>query len=298
MYLKFYGLREEPFRLTPDPNFLHLAEPHREVLTALIQAIVYRRGFLVVTGPVGSGKTTLLHTTLRILAHKFSGSKRVETAFLVNPTLTREEFLESVLDEFEVHCNDTSKPRRLVALHEHLLETQRRGGTSVLIVDESHLLTPELAEEIRLLSNLDSPSEKLIQIALVGQPELDRLLASPQLSALRQRVAVCKCLRALAPTEMSLYVAERLKVAGLSGGSPFLDSALDEVYHLSQGIPRLINLLCDSCLWLGFQSGRRQIAADLVRAVAGSHLLEPPEEVRPEPAVRVSPRQVHGHWRS
>jgi len=272
MYLKFFALREEPFRLTPDPGFLHLAEPHRAVLIALIQAVVYRRGFLVTTGPIGTGKTTLLHTAMRIMTQKFTGNQRVETAFLVNPTLSRDEFLESVLDEFEVKCTSTTKPRRLVALHEHLLETQRRGGTAVLLVDEAHLLTVELAEEIRLLSNLEGPSEKMLQIVLAGQPELWELIASPQLNALRQRIADHKSLRPLTLPELRMYVVERMKVAGLNGPLPFLNSALEEIYRYSQGIPRIINLLCDSCLWLAFHANKVEISASIAEEAATLHL--------------------------
>src|SRR5215472_4560688 len=216
MYLAFYGLREEPFRLTPDPEFLHLSDPHRAVLVSLIQGIVQRRGFLVVTGAIGTGKTTLLHTSLQILTltQQQVGKRRVESAFLVNPTLTREELLESIIDDFEVSCTGTTKPRRLVALREHLLKTQSLGGTSVLILDEAHLLTLELAEEIRLLSNLDSSSDKLLQIVLAGQPELEHLLDNPKLRALQQRIAVYTRLRALNSQEVRLYIAERMKIAG------------------------------------------------------------------------------------
>jgi general secretion pathway protein A len=272
MYIKFFGLREEPFRLTPDPSFLHLAEPHRAVLIALIEAVVYRRGFLVISGPIGTGKTTLLHTAMRILTQKFTGNQRVETAFLVNPTLTRDEFLESVLDEFEVKCPSSTKPRRLAALHEHLLETQRRGGTAVLIVDEAHLLTVELAEEIRLLSNLEGPMEKMLQIVLAGQPELEQLIASPQLNALRQRIVDHKTLRALNLPELRMYVVERMKVAGWNGPLPFLNPALEEIYRCSQGIPRIINLLCDSCLWLAFHADKTEISAGIAEEAATLHL--------------------------
>src|SRR3954465_1446325 len=176
MYLDFYGLNEEPFRLTPDPKFLHLADPHREMLLALLKGVVNRKGFIVATGPIGTGKTTLLHTALHILANKFFANRKLVTTFLVNPTLTRDEFLEALLDEFEIRPNGTSKPRRLQALQDMFLETQRGGGTAVIIIDEAHLLTPELLEEIRLLGNADTYREKLVQVILSGQPELNTML--------------------------------------------------------------------------------------------------------------------------
>jgi general secretion pathway protein A len=275
MYLNFYGLEKEPFRLTPDLRFLHLAEAHRNVLATLLSGIVGRKGFLVMTGPIGTGKTTLLHATLYALAQHFKGNQRINSAFLVNPTFSREDFLEAVLDEFEVQCSATSKPKRLAALHEVLLEAQRRGSTSVLFVDEAHLLSTELLEEIRLLSNLDTYQEKLLQIVLSGQPELCKLLISPQLSALRQRVAVRAQLRELTAPESRGYIAERLHSAGLRGSSPFTGAALDAIYELSQGVPRVINLLCDRCLLLGFGAKIKSITAEIVQIAADEFKFEP-----------------------
>jgi general secretion pathway protein A len=278
MYLQFYGLREEPFRLTPDPNFLHLAAPHRAVLTSLIQGLRHRSGFIVIVGAVGTGKTTLLHTALQTFTLiQQLGGRRVESAFLVIPTLSRDELLESVLDDFEINSKGT-KPQRLLAFREHLLETQRLGGTSVLIIDEAHLLTVELAEEIRLLSNLDTASERLLQIVLVGQPELEKLLAQPKLAALQQRIAVRTCLRPLERDEVGPYIAERFNLAGRLGPVPFLETALEEIVHLSQGVPRVINLLCDTCLQLGFSCQRPQIGGDIVEKAAVALHLPPVRE--------------------
>jgi len=167
MYRSFYGLKDGPFRLTPDSRFFHLSEPHQNALRVLLEGIFYRKGLVMITGPIGTGKTTLVHTALQIFTDK---KMPVQSALLFNPTLTREEFLEMMLDEFEVKCTATSKPKRLAALHEMLLDIQRRGGTSVLFIDEAHLLSPELLEEIRLLGNADTHQEKLLQIVLSGQP--------------------------------------------------------------------------------------------------------------------------------
>jgi len=268
MYTAFYGLKEEPFRLTPDPRFLHLAEPHRAVLKGLIYGIVYRKGFVVTTGAAGTGKTTLLHTTLQILNKKFTGDLRISSALIVNPTVTREELLELVLDEFEVHCTASTKPRRLAALHEHLLATNRRGATSALIVDEAHLMSPELLEEIRLLSNVDTYQEKLLQIVLSGQPELAEVLAGPRMVAIRQRIAIRQHLRPLTAPETRAYVAERLYASGLRGETLFRSESLEAIHVCAQGIPRVINLLCDNCLALGYDAKLKQIGPDIVHDAA------------------------------
>ena len=266
MYLSYFKLQQEPFRLTPDPKFLHLAEPHRNVLTALLQGVVYRKGFIVATGPIGTGKTTLIHTALQMLNLKFFPGGKLLSAFVVNPTVTREEFLEYLLQEFEIACPTTSKPRRLLALYEAFLSKHRAGGTSVLFVDEAHLLSPEILEEIRLLSNADTYKEKLLQIVFVGQPELLPLLLRPEMAALHQRIASRCKLRALSLPETRAYIAERLLSAGLKAGSLFNPRALEEVYRFSHGVPRLINLICDHSMMITCETRRPQVEADVVLA--------------------------------
>jgi len=271
MYLDFHGLKREPFSLTPDPKFLHLAEPHRNTLLALVQGVLRRRGFMVATGPVGTGKTTILNALLYVLANLHQpGARKLVSAFLVNPTLSREEFLESLIDEFEVQATSNSKPRRLLALHELFLEAQRCGGTAVLIIDEAHLLSVELLEEIRLLTNMDTHREKLLQVILCGQPELASLLLQPQLRALRQRIALLAQLRPLTAMETAAYIEQRLRLAGLAESSPFSPPVVEAIYHSTHGVPRLINLLCDSCLTISSQMHRKELDTDMVRtAVAG-----------------------------
>lgn len=270
MYTAFYNLKEQPFRLTPDPRFLHLAEPHRIALKVLLEGVLMRKGFLVMAGPVGTGKTTMLHAALHMLSERSVGTNRLATAFLVNPTLTRGEFLEAVLEEFEIVSDSPSKPRRLAALHQMLLETQQRGATAVLFVDEAHLLTPDLLEEIRLLSNADTYQEKLLQIVLCGQPELSALLDREELRALRQRIAASCQLRPLSLPETRAYVTERLYAAGLRGPGPFAGASLEAVHEFTGGVPRLINLLCDGCLSIGFASRRKQIEPDIVEEAAAN----------------------------
>jgi general secretion pathway protein A len=270
MYNSFYLLKEKPFQLTPDPRCLHLSKVHQTALNVLMQGILSRKGFIVVTGPIGTGKTLLLHSALKLLGDVAVSKCRIASALLVNPTLSREELLEAILDEFEVSCGSASKPRRLVALHEMLLETQRQGGTSVLMIDEAHLLTVELLEEIRLLGNTETHSEQLLQIVLSGQPEFLRLLARPQLRALQQRIAHACELRPFNLPETRAYISERLHVAGLRGLSPFSVQAVDAIYGYAKGVPRLINLLCDRCLWIGYRAQREQIQPDIVEDAAAT----------------------------
>jgi general secretion pathway protein A len=264
LYTAFYQLKEEPFRLTPDPRFLHLADPHRTALKVLLQGVLQRKGFTVVAGPVGTGKTTLLHTALQILTEKSEGRGRLVSAFLVNPTLAPAELLEAVLDEYEITCTATSKPRRLAALHQMLFQTQRQGGTAILLIDEAHLMSVELLEEIRLLGNTDTYQEKLLQIVLCGQPELFAVLQRPELQALQQRIASTCLLRPLSLPEVRAYMAERMHAAGLRGSSPFTGTAVEVIHRLTTGVPRLINLLSDACLTVGFDLKRKQIDQFLV----------------------------------
>jgi general secretion pathway protein A len=264
LYTAFYQLKEEPFRLTPDPRFLHLADPHRTALKVLLQGVLQRKGFTVVAGPVGTGKTTLLHTALQILTEKSEGRGRLVSAFLVNPTLAPAELLEAVLDEYEITCTATSKPRRLAALHQMLFQTQQQGGTAILLIDEAHLMSVELLEEIRLLGNTDTYQEKLLQIVLCGQPELFAVLQRPELQALQQRIASTCLLRPLSLPETRAYMAERLHAAGLRGSSPFTGTAVEVIHRLTTGVPRLINLLSDACLLVGFELKRKQIDQYLV----------------------------------
>jgi general secretion pathway protein A len=286
MYTSFYALKEEPFRLTPDPRFLHLADPHRTALKSLLQGVLQRKGFMVVAGPVGTGKTTLLHTALQILMEKSTGQGRIVSAFLVNPTLEPSELLEALLDEYEIPCSATTKPRRLGAFHQMLFQTQQQGGTSVLFVDEAHLLTIPLLEEVRLLGNTDTYQEKLLQIVLCGQPELFAVLQRPELRALQQRIATTCQLRALSLPETRAYVAERLQAAGLQGPGPFTSVAIEAVHNISGGVPRLINLLCDGSLSLGFEMKRKQIDKSIVMQAGEDFLASPISSVKiiePEP---------------
>ncbi len=255
VYLEFYKLREEPFRLTPDPKFLQMAEPHRNALTALGEGVIGRTGLMVFSGPVGTGKTTILNGLLSLLDTSFPTNK-LRTAFIVNPRLRSEELLETLLLEFEVSSSSPSKPCRIAALQGLMFAAAKDGGTCLLIVDEAHLLAVDALEEIRLLMNAESYHQKLLQVILCGQPELAGLLRDPALRSLRQRIAVRATLRELSPSETRMYISERLRIAGLQKSPPFTTSAFHKIYEYSGGVPRLINLLSDTSLAIGWETQR------------------------------------------
>jgi general secretion pathway protein A len=268
MYSTFYGLKQEPFRLTPDPKFLHLAEPHRNTLRAMVEGVARRKGLQVSIGPIGTGKTTLLYCLQHILLHEATPERPVRSAFMVNPTLTPDEFFEALFDELEVRASAPTKPARLRALHELLLTSYKTNGAVVVIIDEAHLMPAALIEEVRLLMNLDNYPVNVLQIILCGQPELMPLLARPELAALRQRISVVSKLRALTLTETRAYIAERLHVAGLNGESPFSTAALEEIYRLTNGVPRLINLVCDHALAIGCRRQVTKLGPDSIAEAA------------------------------
>ncbi len=230
----------------------------------MLEGVSQRKGLQVSVGPIGTGKTTLLYCMQHILSHEAGNHPPIRSAFIVNPTLSPSELHESLMDELEISASSPSKPARLRAVHELLMESQRKNGVVLVIIDEAHLLSPELIEEVRLLLNLDNYPIPVLQVILCGQPELVPLLMKPQFAALRGRVAVVSKLRALTLQEMRAYVAERLHVAGLVGENPFTAQALEEIFRRTRGTPRLINLLCDKSLTAGFRRQARKIDLDLV----------------------------------
>lgn len=263
MYESFYGLRENPFSVTPDPQYIYLGEHHREALAQLLYGVREKKGFIVITGEVGTGKTTLIH----YLLEKFEGNNHTTTAFLFNPKLTVNDFIQYILKDLGVEANGGSKGDHLHALHRFLLDAYRRDERVVLIVDEAQGLNPELLEEIRLLSNLETAKSKLLQIVLVGQPELQRTLLRSDFRQLRQRVNMRYHLPALSPKETREYVEKRLRVAGAKGPI-FTDEAMKEIYLRARGIPRLINILCDNSLLIGYALDQRMVDVKSVREAA------------------------------
>jgi general secretion pathway protein A len=276
MYSDFYGLKQDPFRLTPDPRFLHLAEPHRNTLRAMVEGVVGRKGLQIAIGPIGTGKTTLLYCLQHILSHEATRERPLRSAFVVNPTLTADELFEALFDELEIQASAPTKPARLRALHELLLASHKNNSAVVVIIDEAHLMPPELIEEVRLLMNLDNYPVNVLQIILCGQPELLPLLLKPELAALKQRISVVTKLRALTLIETRAYIAERLHVAGLRSESPFTTPALEEIHRLTNGVPRLINSVCDHALSAGFRHQQKKVGADIVIEAAEEMGLEQP----------------------
>jgi len=233
----------------------------------LLQGVVRRKGIMVLTGPIGTGKTTVLNAVM-FLTGKTSPKQKIATAFLVNPILTRDEFLESLVDDFEVDCPSKSRPQRLQALFRMFKQAASTGGTSLLLVDEAHLLSNELLEDIRLIGNMDSHNEQLLQVVLCGQPELASKLLQPNMKALRQRIALMIQVRGLSLEETRRYIETRLRCAGLAGPSPFTAGAYREIHMAAAGVPRLINLLCDGALMIGFQSRQQQLGPEVIHKAA------------------------------
>jgi general secretion pathway protein A len=269
MYHEHYGLVRSPFEMTPDPAFLVLGETHREGLATLVYAVRSRKGFVLLTGEVGTGKTTLLHALLAQL------DRDAASAFIFNPKLGPLDFFRMVFDEFGIEERCETKAEYLLALNRFLIDRLEKDLTTLLIVDEAQNLSPEMLEEIRLLSNLETPSSKLLQIMLVGQPELEEVLARPDLRQLRQRIVLRHRLRAFTPQEASHYVDERLRVAGYTGKALFDNAALRELHQVTGGVPRLINVVCDGALLLGFGRGRATLNAKAIREVARDLELTP-----------------------
>ncbi len=266
MYTEFFGLRENPFSLTPDPRFLFLSPTHEEALEHLLYGIRERKGFVAVTGGIGTGKTTLCRTLLGHL------DENTRSALIFNPFLSDRELLETVRQEFGIPAAEPPpgpKKDHLDALNLFLLQVFRGGGNAVLIIDEAQHLSPETLEQVRMLSNLETEQEKLLQIVLVGQPELQALLSAPALKQLDERITVRCELKPLTPRDARQYIEHRLAVAGGADGRKiFSAAALRRVARCSEGIPRRINALCDRALLAAFARGKDRVSGRLVRAAS------------------------------
>ncbi len=274
MYQKFYGLREKPFALTPDPQFLYLSESHRTALNSLLYGIEQREGFFVITGDIGTGKTTICRAVLEKL------DKKVKTAVIFNSFLTEGKLLESILQDFGFPSKGRTKHDRINTLNEFLLQLLSHGENAVLIIDEAQNLSIPVLEQIRMLSNLETEKEKMLQIILFGQLELDQKLRSNELKQLNQRISIRHHLMPLTQTEMESYIHQRLMVAGSQGGITFSKSALNEIYKFSKGTPRLVNLLCDRALLGGFVEQYFHIDSGIIKKAKNSLL---GEEEAPKP---------------
>ncbi len=268
MYKPFFGLRSLPFGSSPDPRFLYVMPQIRETLACLQYGIAARKGFVVMTGEVGTGKTTLLRTVLSSFA-----KDRASTAFVFNPCLNALDFLEFVLADFGIQPTSRTKSAMLIQLNRWLVERFRANGMCVIVIDEAQDLSWELLEEIRLLTNLETSSEKLVQIVLSGQPELEEKLRHPSVRQLRQRVWLWCKTRPLTGEETKAYIAGRLLIAGASQ-PVFSPEALHIIHCYTKGIPRIINLLCEHAMISAYVEQRIPIPARIVHAVATELTLE------------------------
>jgi len=263
MYKEFFGLRANPFNVNPDPRYLFLTRHTEEALACLTYGIQSRKGFVLLTGAVGTGKTTLINKLLEWLR-----LQQVATAFVFNSRMNVPQFLDYMMADFGIPCDSRSKSQILQRLYNWLLDRYRAGETAVLIVDEAQNLTDEVLEEIRMLTNLETFTEKLLQIVLVGQPELETKLKQPQLRQLRQRLTLRAKTHPLTIEESKAYVQQRLRIAGSDGRMIFDPEALAEIHKYSMGIPRVVNLLCEHCLVSAFVDQKATISAQIVDAVA------------------------------
>lgn len=255
MYEQFYGLQRRPFDLTPDARFLYLTPQHSEALAHLEYALTGRKGITVLIGEAGTGKTTLLRAAL----DQVRGAD-IKCAHVSNPTLKRDEFYELVAGELGLSAaGGRSKAQFLVELNRLVRLQLQAGGITALIIDEAQSLSFELLEEIRLLANIESQSEKLLQVILVGQPELADRLNAPELRQLKQRIALRCTLTPLGMRETAAYIAGRIRIAGGDAARVFTREAVALIYERSHGIPRLISVLCDNALVNGFASGLRPV---------------------------------------
>ncbi len=259
MYLEFYGLREMPFNITPDPRFLFLSGHHRDAFDSLVYGIEERKGFLALVGEVGSGKTTVCRAVLNRLP------PQVQTALVLNPALTGNQLIAAILKDLGAPSPGRDRLRLIEQLNAYLLDRARKGLNVAVVIDEAQDLTPEVLEEIRLLSNLETDQQKLMQIVLAGQPEFERRLARPELRQLRQRIMVKVRLRPLDAAETAVYIAHRMAVAGAAPEVGLDTEAVALVYAHTRGVPRLINKVCDRVLLAGYAASERCVGRGTVK---------------------------------
>jgi general secretion pathway protein A len=263
MYKQFFGFRANPFNVNPDPRFLFLTRHTEEALACLTYGIQSRKGFVLLTGEVGTGKTTLINKLMEWLR-----GQQVATAFVFNSRMDVSQLLEYVMSDFGIPCETKSKSQMLQRLYSWLLDRYRAGETAVLVIDEAQNLSDEVLEEIRMLTNLETFTEKLLQIVLVGQPELEQRLKEPQLRQLRQRLTLRAKTHAFNLEETENYIVQRLRIAGSNGDAIFEREAATAIFRYSAGIPRVINLLCEHCLVSAFVDQQKLITAEIVDSVA------------------------------
>jgi general secretion pathway protein A len=279
MYNAFFGFKKNPFNLSPDPAFLFRSQHHEEALANLIYGVQSRKGFIVLTGEVGTGKTAMLECL-----RDFLDAQQILFASLVNSRLTVGQFFELLAYDLDLRCHRQSKTQVLVSLSGLLGERSSAGRTTVLMVDEAHNLDWDVLEEIRLLGNLETRSGKLLQIVLAGQPELDRKLEAPEFRQLKQRIALRCSLRSFTAGETSVYVNSRMERAGLPAQTIIAPEIVTEIHFRAQGIPRLINAICDNLLLTAFALESRTATTAMLDEVTADMRLDDPGPLpfRPE----------------
>lgn len=273
MYKAFFGFTDNPFSLSPDPSFLYRSRQHEEALANLIYGVQSQKGFIALTGEVGTGKTTMLECL-----RDFLTGQDILYASLFNSRLTVEQFFETLAYDFELRCDRSSKTEVLFALNEMLIERANGGATTVLIVDEAHNLEWEVLEEIRLLGNLETRRGKLLQIILAGQPELDHKLDAEEYRQLKQRIVLRCALQPFDLQETQDYIATRMTRAGMPDQTIFSPELIKEIHRRSQGIPRLINAICDNLLLTAFALESKTATIAMLDEVTADMRLEWPEE--------------------
>jgi general secretion pathway protein A len=277
MYNVFFGFDESPFNLSPDPTFLYRSPQHEEALANLIYGVESRKGFIVLSGEVGTGKTTMLECLRDHLSQQ-----SIPFSFICNTKLTPDQFFEMIAYDLELKCAADSKTQVLVSLQQFLLQEATRGNTTALIVDEAHDLSWDVLEEIRMLGNLENRTGKLLQVVLAGQPELDRKLDAPNLRQLKQRVVLRYELRAFSEDETVGYIRTRLAKAGLDEQAVFSPQILSAIHCCTQGIPRVINIMCDNLLLTAFALEQKIVTQKMLDEVAADMRLDWPAQL-PEP---------------
>lgn len=285
MYKSYFGLKDNPFNVNPDPHYLFLTKEIEEALSGLMYGVQNRKGFITLIGEVGTGKTTLINRLVEWLHQQ-----KVRTAFLFNSRMNTNQLFDFILAEFGIPCESRNKSQQLMSLNQWLLDRYRDGETTVLIVDEAQNLTHPVLEEIRLLTNLETSTEKLLQIVLAGQQELEEKLKLPQLRQLRQRIML-RCKTApLTKDQTRDYIAERLRIAGAAAdGQPIFSPVAIETIHLySLGIPRVVNLLCEHALINAYVEQQRPIQPKIIEEVAREFELDQVEPIASPESLRTS----------
>lgn len=261
MYESFFGLERKPFEITPDPAFMYASQQHKEALASLIYGVKEKKGLMVLTGEVGTGKTLLVRCLLQML------DEGTKTAYIINPRLSLMEFFQSIAHEFELGGEFSTKAAFLERLNGFLLDTVSKGERALLIVDEAQNLGLPILEEIRLLMNLETAKQKLLQVILAGQPELHKIIEFSCMRQFKQRISLRAQLNPLSGKETALYIRRRLEVAGLSRGEIFSKSSVTLIHKYSSGIPRLINVVCDNCLLTAYALGKKKVEPQVVKEV-------------------------------